>query len=79
MLYNLPLHEWEVVGLELNIPHNDLTTIKKNNQWDVNAQKREMFSTWLRQDVHVSYGRLGKVLEKLKYNKSVTTLYKNLG
>ena len=80
MIYNLPFDDWEPVGLELGISHSTLTTIKKNNQCDVNAQKREMFSTWLRQDVHASYGKLVEALRKTENNAdSVIKLGQNLG
>ena len=62
MIYNLPLADWHGVGLELGISDNALKVIQKNNVGDVNAQKREMFSTWLRQDVKATYRKLVDVL-----------------
>ena len=64
MIYNLPLADWHGVGIELGISESALKVIQKNNVGDVNAQKREMFSTWLRQDVKASYRKLVKVLTK---------------
>ena len=62
MIYNLPLDDWHNVGIELGIPENELKVIQKNNVGDFNAQKREMFSTWLRQDVKATYRKLVEVL-----------------
>lgn len=64
MIYNLPLSDWYSVGIELGIFENTLKLIKKNNDGDFNAQKREMFSTWLCQDVKATYRKLVEVLVK---------------
>ena len=64
MIYNLPLADYHSVGIELGISENALKGIQKNNVGDVNAQKRDMFSTWLHQDVKATYRKLVEVLMK---------------
>ena len=78
MIYNLPLADWYSVGIELGIPGNELKVIQKDNLNDFNAQKREMFTTWLRQDVKATYRRLVEVL-MLNEQESVMILSNSLG
>lgn len=78
MIYNLPLSDWHSVGIELGIPEHELKVIQKNNVSDVNAQKREMFSTWLRLDVKAAYRKLVEVL-MIKEQESAMQLSQSLG
>ena len=78
MIYNLPLSDWHSVGIELGIPENELKVIQRNNVSDVNAQKREMFYTWLNQDPGATYKKLFEVL-RIKEQESVTMLCRSLG
>ena len=81
MIYNLPISEMEGIGLELGISPNTLSVIKKNNCSDVTAQKREILSQWLRQDIKASYRKLAEVLymHDPKEMESIEKLAKNLG
>ena len=78
-IYNLPLQDWQVVGLELDIPQNALKIISKDNPGDFNVQKHEMFNTWLCQGAHATYRKLIEVLRRIEDNESVTKLGQNLG
>ena len=79
MIYNLPLAEWCNVGLELGISDNALKVIQRNNVGDANAQKREIFSTWLRQDVKATYRKLVGVLMEIGERDSAMILAQRLG
>ena len=78
MIHKLPVADWHGVGIELGIPDNTLKDIQKNYTGDVNAPKREMFSTWLRQDVKATYRKLVEVLA-ITERESVMTLANRLG
>ena len=80
-IYNLPICEMNGVGLELGISPHTLSVIQKNNSMDVIAQKREILSQWLRQDIRASYKRLAEVLQKHDppEMKSIEKLAMNLG
>ena len=79
MIYNLPLADSHSVGLELGISDSALNVIKRNNVCDANAEKREMFSTWLRQDVRATYRKLVDVLMSIGERDSAMLLAQRLG
>ena len=54
----IQVNDWYSLGLKLGISDNSLRTIRQNNPGDVNACKREMFSQWLRQDIHATFQTL---------------------
>eukprot|EP00731_Ephydatia_muelleri_P005380 Em0002g1556a len=64
MIYNLPIHDLDGIGLDLGISQNTLSVIQKNNCGDETSRKREILGQWLRQDIKASYRKLAEVLNK---------------
>ena len=81
MIYNLPIHDLDGIGLDLGISQNTLSVIKKNNCGDETSRKREILGQWLRQDIKASYRKLAEVLNKHDppEGHSIEKLAKNLG
>ena len=81
MIYNLPIHDLDGIGLDLGISQNTLSVIQKNNCGDETSRKREIVNQWLRQDIKASYRKLAEVLYKHDPPEmdSVKKLAKNLG
>ena len=81
LIYNLPICDIKGVGLELGISQHTLSVIQKNNSMDVIAQKREILTQWLRQDIRASFKRLAEVLHRHDPPEveSIKKLANNLG
>lgn len=64
----LPVINWFDLGLQLNIPEDNLNIIKHNNPTDMKTCRREMFSAWLESDPDASYGQLVNALHTMGYH-----------
>jgi len=74
----LPVINWFDLGLQLNIPEDNLNIIKQNNPNDTKACRREMFSAWLESDPDASYRQLVNALHTMGYHniaKQLCTKY----
>ena len=68
VLCRLQISDWYDVGLELDLEHGVLSTIRSNYPNDQKRQQREMFTTWLQQDTEASYPKLKHALQQLREN-----------
>ena len=57
-LVTLQISDWYDLGLQLDIPENDLDIIKKDNPLDFRGARRTMFQTWLRRCTEANYQKL---------------------
>lgn len=64
LIYNLPIRDWQGIGLELSISDYQIKVIEKDHVCNVDAQKREMLSQWLVQDAKATYAKLASALHK---------------
>ena len=55
--------KWYELGLQLEVEGKDLDVIQANNQNNIEACKREMFSKWLRITPNASYQQVVEALQ----------------
>eukprot|EP00731_Ephydatia_muelleri_P036947 Em0360g5a len=63
-LQNLEISDWFGLGLKLGLSEGDLEVIRDDFHQNTKAQKREMFSRWLRTSATPSYKELIKALKQ---------------
>ena len=63
-LQNLEISDWFGLGLKLGLSEGDLEVIRDDFHQNAKAQKREMFSRWLRTSATPSYKELIKALKQ---------------
>ena len=61
-LQYLAVPDWEGLGLQLGLSEDQLKVIKADNPQNIRAQRREMFSSWLKTSPDPSYEELIRAL-----------------
>ena len=70
--------KWYELGLQLEVKGKDLDVIQANNQNNVEACKREMFSKWLRITPNASYQQVVEALQVVGEISEANRLCKNM-
>ena len=63
-LQNLEISDWFGLGLQLGLREDNLKVIRDDFRQNTKAQRREMFSFWLRTSAKPSYKELIKALKQ---------------
>ena len=79
IIYRLEFLNWRGVGLQLGMKSHCLDVIERNHPKDLNRQKEEMLSTWLREDTNATYGRLAEALLAVGEAACAEQVAKNIG
>ena len=72
------MSDWVGLGLQLGLSDDQLKTIKNDNPGNTKAQRREMFSVWIRTS-KASYEELIKALKKEEDLKIAAELEEKIG
>lgn len=70
-------HEWERIGIHLNIEEGELEAIKYNTKFDCKNCLREMLRIWLRRTDPPSWSAIADALELLEHQDIADNLRSN--
>ena len=74
--------KWRGLGLQVDVPHSQLSTIATNVAGRADAQKEALISTvdyWLRNDTNASWEKLATAVEKCDHTVLANKIRKSVG